>query len=80
MVIETSNTARKPRKKKTVSADKLVEKLKFQQTEKSLGLVSINPRDIVGAQELWIYNTKTRKIGKYIANDIAGLSVKSATR
>ena len=43
-------------------------------------LVSINPVDIVGAQELWVYNTKSRKIGKYVAEDMGGaLSVKGTT-
>lgn len=79
MIIEASKTTRKPRQKKAVSADKLVEKLKFKQNDTELGLVSANPRDIVGAKELWVYNVKTRKIGHYIALDGDGLSVKSAT-
>jgi hypothetical protein len=79
MLIESSKTTRKPRKSKVVSIDKIVEKLKFQKEDGALGLVSINPRDIVGAKELWVYNTKTRKIGHYIATDAQGLGVKSAT-
>ena len=40
-------------------------------------LISVNPADIIGAQELWVYNTKTRKLGKYIADTLKGpLNVK----
>lgn len=79
LIIETSKTTRKPRQRKAVSADKLIEKLKFKKDEPELSLVSANPRDIIGAKELWVYNTKTRKIGRYVALDGDGLSVKSAT-
>jgi hypothetical protein len=42
-------------------------------------LVSINPADIVGAGELWVYNTKSRKLGKYVAKEFAELSVKGTS-
>jgi len=42
-------------------------------------LVSINPADIIGAKELWIYNTKTRKLGKYVAAEFAELSIKGTS-
>lgn len=79
MIIDSSKSARKPRAKKAVSVDKVVDKLKFRKEDSALSIVSINPRDIVGAQELWVYNTKTCKLGRYIACDSKGLSVKSAT-
>lgn len=79
VIIDTSKTTRKPRQKKAVSVDKIVEKLKFKVKDIESGLVSVNARDIVGAKELWVYNTKTRKLGRYIALDGDGLSVKSAT-
>lgn len=79
MVVDSSKTARKPRAKKAVSLDKVVDKLKYRKEDPALSLVSINPRDIIGAQELWVYNTRTCKLGRYIALDSKGLSVKSAT-
>jgi hypothetical protein len=34
----------------------------------------------MGAKELWVYNTKTRKMGKYVAADDAGqLGIKGST-
>jgi hypothetical protein len=36
--------------------------------------------DIIGAQELWAYNTKTRKLYKYIADSLTGpLGVKGTS-
>ena len=65
-------TVRKPPAK-----EKLVAKLKYLKEEKTLRLVSVNPVDIVGATELWVYNVKTRKLGKYVAEAMGGaLSVK----
>ncbi len=63
---------KKARVKKSPSKEKLVAKLKYMKEEKTLKLVSINPVDIVGAQELWAYNTKTRKLYKYIADSLHG--------
>jgi hypothetical protein len=57
----------KPKVKKEVSKTKIIEKLKYQIRDDNLKVVSINPVDIIGAKELWVFNTKTRKIGKYIA-------------
>lgn len=80
LITETSAVQRKPRVRKAPDKTKQVSNLKFQESDKVLGLVSINPVDIIGATELWVYNTKTRKLGKYIAADEkVGLDVKGAS-
>ncbi len=72
--------AKKVRAPKSISKEKVVSKLKYAREDKSLRLVSVNPADIIGAQELWVYNTKTRKLGKYVADSLQGpLSVKGTT-
>lgn len=73
------NAARKPRKKKPVSFEKKVARLKFKKDDTENKLVSIDPVQIMGAQKLWIYNVKNRRLGVYVANDEAGLSVKGST-
>ena len=73
------SAARKPRKKKPVSFDKKVKNLKFKKDDVENKLVSIDPVKIMGSQQLWIYNVKTRKLGVYNANDSAGLEVKGST-
>jgi len=72
------NAARKPRKKKAVSVEKKVKNLKYKVEDTDNKLVSINPVKILGAEKLWIYNVKTRKLGVYVASDAAGLEVKGS--
>jgi len=73
-----TKTARKPRKKKPVSFEKRVAKLKFLTRDDKLKIQSMDPVRIIGANQLWIYNTKTRKLGVYNASDSSGLSVKGS--
>jgi len=71
---------KKVRAPKSVSKEKVVAKLKYAREDKSMRLVSVNPVDIVGAQELWVYNTKTRRLGRYVADSLQGpLNVKGTT-
>ena len=79
MLAQEAKVNRKPRKAKVVSKDKLVAKLKYMKTNEPLKLVSVNPVDIIGAGELWIFNTKTRKLGKYVAAEFNTLNVKGTT-
>ena len=79
-IIKNSTAQRKPRKKKTLSATRLIKKLKYQQEFSDLKLVSVNPEKIIGANELWVYNTRYNKLGVYHAvNSVRGLSVKGCT-
>jgi hypothetical protein len=79
MLAQEAKVNRAPRAKKTVPAEKIVAKLKYMKTNEPLKLVSINPADIIGTSELWIFNTKTRKLGKYVAAEFNTLGVKGTT-
>jgi hypothetical protein len=70
---------KKARAKKVPSKQKLISKLKYATENKELKIVSINPADIIGSTELWVFNTKTRKIGKYVAQEFKTLSIKGST-
>ena len=70
---------KKLRVKKAPSKEKVVAKLKYAKDDKALKVVSINPADIVGSAELWVYNTKTRKLGKYVAASYQTLGVKGTS-
>ena len=70
---------KKARAKKVPSKQKLISKLKYATENKELKIVSINPADIIGSAELWVYNTKTRKIGKYVAQEFKTLSIKGSS-
>ncbi len=71
--------AKKARVKKAPSKEKVVAKIKYAKEDKGLKIVSINPADIIGASELWVYNIKTRKLGKYIAASYQTLGVKGTS-
>jgi hypothetical protein len=79
MLAQEAKVNRKPKAKKAVPAEKIVAKLKYKKADEPLKLVSINPADILGAKELWTYNTKSRKLGKYIASEFADLGVKGTS-
>jgi hypothetical protein len=70
---------KKPRAKKVKPAEDLVKKLKFMLSDSKLGITSVPPATIIGAQGAVVYNTKSRKIGYYIAKTSAGLSVKNSS-
>ena len=74
-----STKSRKPRKRKAKSPDQLTAKMKFMPEFKELKLTSVKVTDIIGAMSLWVYNTKTRKLGVYHAEDAGGLSVKGSS-
>lgn len=79
MLAQEAKVNRAPRKTKAVSKDKIVAKLKYKKSDEPLKLVSINPVDIIGSKELWVYNTKSRKLGKYVAGEFNELGVKGTT-
>lgn len=79
MLAEEAKITRKVRAPKAVSKDKIVAKLKYKKTDEPLKLVSVNPVDIIGAKELWTYNTKSRKLGKYVAAEFSDLGIKGTT-
>lgn len=63
---------RKPRVKKAPSKDKLVSKVKYCKQDAALKITSVNPVNIIGAKTVWVYQTKYRKIGCYVADPIIG--------
>ena len=78
-VVNESIKSRKPRQRKQKSPEQLVSKLKYLDKFEELKLESVSPKDIIGALQLWVYNTKSRKLGCYNAEDAGGLSVKGST-
>lgn len=79
MLAQEAKINKKPRAKKPTDKSKLVAKMKHLKQDDKLKLVSVNPQDIIGAKELWVFNTKTRKLGKYVAAEYQELSVKGTS-
>ncbi len=68
-----------PRRKKVVPVEKKLKGLKFQQESKEYKLVSIKPERIIGATELWAFNTKYRTLTVFNAAEHSTLDVKGTT-
>jgi hypothetical protein len=80
MLQEAAKVTRAPKKKKPVSQDKLVAKVKYRKDDTALGLVSLPPVQMLGAKEIWLYNTKSRKLSHYRAMDnMVGITVKNSS-
>jgi hypothetical protein len=77
--INIVRATRKPRKKKEKPATVIVSKLQFMPEHKEFDITSVKPTDVVGAQQLWAFNTKYRTLSVYNAMSNAGLSVKGTT-
>lgn len=72
-------TVRKTRTKKAPSIEKQIARIKYSKENKELKLVSINPALIIGCNQLWVFNTKYRKLMRYDASGPTGLSIKGTT-
>lgn len=80
VVIDASKANRKPRAKKAPSKEKIVAKLNYKDKDDKLQIVSVNPLELINSTEIWVYNTKTRKLGRYIADELTNtMSVKGSS-
>lgn len=70
---------RKARTPKAKPVGKIVARMKFSPANDELKLKSVSPTSIVGADELYCFNTKTRKMQVYKALDGMTLTVKGTT-
>jgi len=70
---QTKKATKKAAVRKPPAKEKLVRSLKYLKQDAGMKLVSINPVDIVGAEQLWVYNVKNRKLGRYVAEDQGGV-------
>lgn len=70
---------RKPREKKAKSAVDQVSKMKYQKDFPALKIMSVNPAEMIGASQVWTYNTKYKKLSRYDASGPRGIQVKGTT-
>lgn len=76
-VESAGNAVRKPRAKKIKPAHVLVSKMNYCTSSDTL--TSVDPKGIIGAEQVWIYNVKTRNLSVYNAVGHSGLSVRGTT-
>lgn len=70
---------RAPRKPRPVSVEKKLKNFKYQKEDKEFKIASVKPENIIGAQELWTFNTKYKTLTVFRALDRGGLQVKGAS-
>lgn len=70
---------RAPRKPRAQSKEKILKHLKYQKEDNTFKIASINPEKILGAQELWVFNTKYKVLTVFRALDRGGLQVKRSS-
>lgn len=73
-----ASVVRKPRAKKQQPVEKLVSRLKYLRDNTEYRIVSVNPVKVIGAKYLVTFNTKTRDMTLYYANE-GGFAVKGTT-
>ena len=71
--------AKKVKARRPINKDKVAAKVKYMKESKELKVVSAPVTDIIGAQVLWVFNTKTRKIGKYVADAHSAFGLKGTS-
>jgi hypothetical protein len=76
---DVTKKLRAPRKPRTISIDKKIKALKFQKEDKEFKIASVNPEKIIGASELWTFNTKYKTLTVFRAADRGGLQVKGTS-
>jgi hypothetical protein len=76
---DVTKKLRAPRKPRAVSIDKKIKGLKFQKEDKEFKIASVNPERIIGASELWTFNTKYKTLTVFRSADRGGLQVKGTS-
>jgi hypothetical protein len=74
---DNKKIVRKPRTPKPVSADKLTKNIKFQAECKTLKVVSVPLTNVIGAKEVWLYNTRYGNLTVLKSGD-RGMSFKAS--
>lgn len=75
----SKKAVRKPRAKKATPATKQVEKMKYMANSTEFKLVSVDPVNIIGASEVYLFNTKYRTMTYLVTQSPKGFEVKGTT-
>ena len=76
---DVTKKLRAPRKPRAVSAEKKLKNFIYMKESNEYKIASISPDKVLGAQELWTFNTKYKLITVFRARGPAGLDVKRTT-
>lgn len=74
-----ARATRKPRKRKSKSADKQIKDLKYLKEDNTHKVVSISPTQVPGSIRLYTFNAKTRVLTEYVTLVKSGFEIKGTT-
>lgn len=75
----SKKAVRKPRVKKTKTASQQTSKLKYAQDSAEYKVVSVDPTNIIMANEVYLFNTKYRTLTYLVSNAARGFEIKGTT-
>jgi len=70
---------RKPRERKVKPASQQVKAINHKVKDDELKISSVSPAELVGASQVWVFNTKTRKLSVYRTDSALGIQVKGTS-
>lgn len=78
-LVDANKPIRKKRKVKEKPLSVQVAKVAYLQEFAELNLTSVAPEKIIGASQVWTYNTKTKLLSLYNSDNAKGLAIKGTT-
>lgn len=78
-LVRVKRAERKQRTRKEKPAGALVKSVQYLKEFPELKLQSIEPKKVIGASQVWLYNTKYKKLTVLISADGKGLTIKGTT-
>ena len=69
---------RKPRAVREKTPAQQVKGIKYKIKDEELNLTSVSPADMIGASQVWLYNTKTKKLSRYSTDSTRGMTAKGS--
>lgn len=68
--LEQTKKAARVRKVRKPSIEKMLSKVKYLKESTEFKVGSIHPQKVIGTEQLWVFNTKTRQLGRYVGSNI----------
>jgi hypothetical protein len=69
---------KKPRAVREKTPAQQVKGIKFKVKDEELGITSVAPTEMIGASQVWLYNTKTKKLSRYTSDSTKGMQAKGS--
>lgn len=68
--LEQTKKAARVRKVRKPSVEKMLAKVKYCKESTEFKVGSIHPQKVIGGEQLWVFNTKTRQLGRYNGSNL----------